>query len=272
MDFLKKAHEIYSEDEYLSIEYALNFATEAHKDQKRASGEPYIIHPIAVADILMDYGLDSDTIIAALLHDVIEDTTYTENDIKSKFGNGIYEMVMGVTKLTRINVSNDNTATDIELAQAETIRKLFMAMAKDIRVLLVKLADRLHNMRTLEYQTQEKRLRKSRETLDIYAPLAGRLGISGIKCELEDLSMKYLYPDDYKFLCEKLDSQRINRMHLVERVAETLSAQLNELGIKYEIKGRPKHFYSIFKKMRNQGKTFEEIAIAYITGTLGAYS
>lgn len=259
MDFLKKAHEIYSEDEYLSIEYALNFATEAHKDQKRASGEPYIIHPIAVADILMDYGLDSDTIIAALLHDVIEDTTYTENDIKSKFGNGIYEMVMGVTKLTRINVSNDNTATDIELAQAETIRKLFMAMAKDIRVLLVKLADRLHNMRTLEYQTQEKRLRKSRETLDIYAPLAGRLGISGIKCELEDLSMKYLYPDDYKFLCEKLDSQRINRMHLVERVAETLSAQLNELGIKYEIKGRPKHFYSIFKKMRNQGKTFEEI-------------
>ena len=204
MDFLKKAHELYTEDEYLAIEYALNFATEAHKEQKRASGEPYIIHPIAVADILMDYGLDSDTIIAALLHDVIEDTSYSENDIKSKFGNGIYEMVMGVTKLTRINVSNDNTATDIELAQAETIRKLFMAMAKDIRVLLVKLADRLHNMRTLEYQTQEKRLRKSRETLDIYAPLAGRLGISGIKCELEDLSMKYLYPDDYKFLCEKL--------------------------------------------------------------------
>lgn len=259
MDFLKKAQEIYKDDDYLAIKYALDFATEAHKNQKRASGEPYIIHPMAVADILMDFGLDSDTIVAALLHDVIEDTEYTEEDIKTKFGNGIYEMVMGVTKLTRINFSPENTDTDIELAQAETIRKLFFAMAKDIRVLLVKLADRLHNMRTLEHLAPEKRLRKSRETLDIYAPLAGRLGISGIKCELEDLSMKYLYPDDYEFLSQKLDSQRINRMHLVERVAESLSSQLNDLGIKYEIKGRPKHFYSIFKKMRNQGKTFEEI-------------
>ena len=259
MDFLKKAQEIYKDDDYLAIKYALDFATEAHKNQKRASGEPYIIHPMAVADILMDFGLDSDTIVAALLHDVIEDTEYTEEDIKTKFGNGIYEMVMGVTKLTRINFSPENTDTDIELAQAETIRKLFFAMAKDIRVLLVKLADRLHNMRTLEHLAPEKRLRKSRETLDIYAPLAGRLGISGIKCELEDLSMKYLYPDDYEFLSQKLDSQRINRMHLVERVAESLSSQLNDLGIRYEIKGRPKHFYSIFKKMRNQGKTFEEI-------------
>ncbi|MGN0768115.1 MAG: RelA/SpoT family protein [Christensenellales bacterium] len=259
MDFLKKAQEIYKDDDYLAIKYALDFATEAHKNQKRASGEPYIIHPMAVADILMDFGLDSDTIVAALLHDVIEDTEYTEEDIKTKFGNGIYEMVMGVTKLTRINFSPENTDTDIELAQAETIRKLFFAMAKDIRVLLVKLADRLHNMRTLEHLAPEKRLRKSRETLDIYAPLAGRLGISGIKCELEDLSMKYLYPDDYEFLSQKLNSQRINRMHLVERVAESLSSQLNDLGIRYEIKGRPKHFYSIFKKMRNQGKTFEEI-------------
>ena len=259
MDFLKKAQEIYKDDDYLAIKYALDFATEAHKNQKRASGEPYIIHPMAVADILMDFGLDSDTIVAALLHDVIEDTEYSEEDIKTKFGNGIYEMVMGVTKLTRINFSPENTDTDIELAQAETIRKLFFAMAKDIRVLLVKLADRLHNMRTLEHLAPEKRLRKSRETLDIYAPLAGRLGISGIKCELEDLSMKYLYPDDYEFLSQKLDSQRINRMHLVERVAESLSSQLNDLGIRYEIKGRPKHFYSIFKKMRNQGKTFEEI-------------
>lgn len=259
MDFLRKAREIYKDDDYLAIKYALEFATEAHKSQKRASGEPYIIHPMAVADILMDFGLDADTIVAALLHDVIEDTEYTENDIKTKFGNGIYEMVMGVTKLTRINFSHENTDTDIELAQAETIRKLFFAMAKDIRVLLVKLADRLHNMRTLDNLPQEKRLRKSRETLDIYAPLAGRLGISEIKCELEDLSMKYLYPDDYEFLSQKLDSQRVNRMHLVERVAEVLSSQLNDLGIKYEIKGRPKHFFSIFKKMRNQGKSFEEI-------------
>ena len=272
MDFLKKAKEIYKDDEYLAIKYALEFATDAHRNQKRASGEPYILHPMAVADILMDYGLDSDTIIAALLHDVIEDTKFSENDIKTKFGTGIYDMVMGVTKLTRINVSTENTSTDIELAQAETIRKLFFAMAKDIRVLLVKLADRLHNMRTLDFLPPEKRLRKSRETLDIYAPLAGRLGISGIKCELEDLSMKYLYPEDYEFLSKKLDSQRINRMHLVERVAETLSAQLDELGMKYEIKGRPKHFYSIFKKMRNQGKTFEEIydlvAVRVIVNTI----
>lgn len=257
MDFLKKVKEQYSEEEYLSIEYAYRFAEDAHKNQRRASGEPYFIHPIAVADILVDLGLDTDTVIAALLHDVIEDTDYTEDDIKSKFGSGIFDMVMGVTKLTRISVSPDHIATDMEIAQAETIRKLFFAMAKDIRVLLVKLADRLHNMRTLDYLPLEKRLRKSRETLDIYAPLAGRLGISGIKCELEDLSMKYLYPEEYAFLSEKLGTQRNNRMQQVERVAQELKGILS--GIKYEIKGRPKHFYSIFKKMRNQGKTFEEI-------------
>lgn len=257
MDFLKKIKQNYSEEEYLSIEYAYKFAADAHKNQLRASGEPYIIHPVAVADILVDLGLDADTVIAALLHDVIEDTEYTDEDIKTKFGTGIYEMVIGVTKLTRISVSPDNLSADIEIAQAETIRKLFFAMAKDIRVLLVKLADRLHNMRTLDYLPHEKQVRKSRETLDIYAPLAGRLGISGIKCELEDLSMKYLYPEDYAFLAEKLGTQRSNRMQLVQRVADELKDIL--AGIKYEIKGRPKHFYSIFKKMRNQGKSFEEI-------------
>ena len=260
MDFLKKAQETYTAEEYLSVEYAYNFAKEAHEGQKRASGEPYIEHPVAVAQILLDYGLDADTIIAALLHDVIEDTPYTENDIKQKFGNSIYEMVMGVTKLTRINVTNNNAADSaVALAQAETIRKLFFAMAKNIRVLLVKLADRLHNMRTLSSLPREKQLRKSRETLDIYAPLAGRLGISEIKCELEDLSMKYLYPDDYEFLAEKLGTQRKTRMRLVERIASVLSVQLDDLKIKYEIKGRPKHFYSIFKKMKNQGKSFDEI-------------
>ena len=272
MDFLKKAKELYKEDEYMAIEYALEFATDAHKNQKRSSGEPYIIHPMMVADILMDMGLDSDTVIAALLHDVIEDTDHDDKEIITKFGKSIYEMVIGVTKLTRINFATENATADIQITQAETIRKLFFAMAKDIRVLLVKLADRLHNMRTLDYLPPEKRIRKSRETLDIYAPLAGRLGISEIKCELEDLSMKYLYPDDYKYLAEKLDSQRINRMHLVERIAETLSVQLNDLGIKYEIKGRPKHFYSIFKKMKNQGKSFDEIydlvAVRVIVNTI----
>ena len=259
MDFLKRIKDIFSEEEYLSVEYALTFADKAHSSQKRVSGEPYVCHPIAVANILLDLGLDSDTVIAALLHDVIEDTEYTENDIKVKFGAGIAEMVMGVTKLTRINVNNDNHDMAIALVQAETIRKLFFAMAKDIRVLLVKLADRLHNMRTLYALPREKQLKKSRETLDIYAPLAGRLGISEIKCELEDLSMKYLFPDDYNFLTDKLGTQRSNRMLLVQRVAEILSSQLDDLKLKYEIKGRPKHFYSIYKKMKNQGKSFDEI-------------
>ncbi len=258
VDFRKKVETQYTEEEALEIKFALDFAKEAHKKQFRSSGAPYIVHPIAVADILIELGLDSDTIIAGLLHDVIEDTEYDENYIKSKFGAGIAEMVMGVTKLTRIDLTNPS-GTEIEIAQAETIRKLFIAMAKDIRVLLVKLADRLHNMRTLDSLPREKQLRKSRETLDIYAPLAGRLGISEIKTELEDLSMKYLYPDDYKYLCEKLDSQRVNRMHLVQIMAETLSKELDNVGIKYEIKGRPKHFYSIYKKMKNQGKTLEEI-------------
>lgn len=272
MEFLRKVKSIYQEEEAMLIEYALNFAEDAHKKQKRISGEAYITHPIAVAEILIDFGLDADTVIAALLHDVIEDTGVSANDIKSKFGVGISEMVVGVTKLTRINVPDVAGTSSLEVQQAETIRKLFFAMAKDIRVLLVKLADRLHNMRTLDVLSTEKQIRKSRETLDIYAPLAGRLGISSIKCELEDLSMKYLYPEDYKYLSEKLDSQRINRMNLVDRVAETLSANLNDLGIKYDIKGRPKHFYSIYKKMKNQSKTIDEIydlvAIRVIVNTI----
>ena len=273
MDFLKKVQSIYQEEEALLIKYALDFATNAHSVQKRVSGEPYIEHPIAVADILIDFGLDADTVAAALLHDVIEDTGVTEEDIRTKFGSGIADMVVGVTKLTRINVpSSSQKIKPSDLDQAETIRKLFIAMAKDIRVLLVKLADRLHNMRTLGALPREKQLRKSQETLDIYAPLAGRLGISSIKCELEDLSMKYLFPEDFDYLSQKLDSQRINRMQLVQRVAETLYSHLNELGIGYEIKGRPKHFYSIFKKMKNQGKTFDEIydlvAIRVIVDTI----
>ena len=252
-EFLDKAKTAFSEEDYLAVKFACEFGTNAHEGQKRVSGEDYFTHPVAVATILLDMGLDPDTVIAGLLHDVIEDTGVTEEELKNKFGSSISNMVEAVTKLTRINFNS----TEVE--QAENIRKLFFAMAKDIRVLLVKLADRLHNMRTLDSLPPEKQEKKSRETLDIYAPLAGRLGISWIKCEMEDLSMKYLYPEDYAFLDEKLADQRDARMKLVNKVADELSVQLKDLNMKFEIKGRPKHYYSIFKKMKNQHKTFEQI-------------
>lgn len=253
--FLEKAKGIYNEGDYLAIEYALKFANEVHKAQKRASGEDYIIHPLAVGDILMDLNMDSDTVIASLLHDVIEDTDISENEIRLKFGLAIEKLVSGVTKLTRISVKETE-----EEEQAENIRKLFLAMSADIRVLLIKLADRLHNMRTLTYLPDQKQLKKAKETLDIYAPLAGRIGISWIKCELEDLSMKYLYPDDYKNLSERLASERSNRMVLVNRIAERLDSEIKDvISEGYEIKGRPKHIYSIYNKMTNQNKDFEQI-------------
>lgn len=265
--FLDKSKAVYSNEDYMAIDIACRFGREAHRGQKRVSGEEYFSHPVAVADILVDMGLDTDTVIAGLLHDVIEDTSVTPEMLKSKFGNAIFKIVEAVTKLTRISFNS----TEVE--QAENIRKLFFAMAKDIRVLLVKLADRLHNMRTLEPLPPEKRIKKSKETLDIYAPLAGRLGISWIKCEMEDLSMKYLYPEDYAFLQEKIVDQRDARMVLVNKVADELSAQLKDLNMKFEIKGRPKHFYSIFKKMKNQNKTFEQIydlvAIRVIVENIG---
>lgn len=265
--FLAKVKDIYSKEDYMALSYACDFGIKAHNGQKRASGEDYFNHPIAVATILVDMGLDTDTIIAGLLHDVIEDTAVTCEEFKAKFGVAIFDIVEAVTKLTRINFNS----TEVE--QAENIRKLFFAMAKDIRVLLVKLADRLHNMRTLEPLPEAKRIKKSRETIDIYAPLAGRLGISWIKCELEDLSMKYLYPEDYAFLLDKLDDQRDARMILVNKIADELSNQLKDLNMQFEIKGRPKHFYSIFKKMKNQNKTFEQIydlvAVRVIVDTIG---
>lgn len=253
--FLEKAKGIYNEGDYLAIEYAIKFANEVHKGQKRASGEDYIIHPLAVGDILMDLNLDSDTIIASLLHDVIEDTNISESEIRTKFGGGIEKLVAGVTKLTRISVKETE-----EEEQAENIRKLFLAMSADIRVLLIKLADRLHNMRTLCYLPDQKQLKKAKETLDIYAPLAGRIGISWIKCELEDLSMKYMYPEDFKNLSERLASERSNRMVLVNRIADRLDTEIKDvITAGYEIKGRPKHIYSIYNKMKNQDKDFEQI-------------
>lgn len=266
-DFLDKVKSQYPSEDCLAIEYACEFGANAHEGQKRMSGEDYFNHPVSVAETLADMGLDVDTVIAGLLHDVMEDTAVTPEELKTKFGSAIFDLVEAVTKLTRI------TFNSTEMEQAENIRKLFFAMSKDIRVLLVKLTDRLHNMRTLDPLPHDKRIKKSRETLDIYAPLAGRLGISWIKCELEDLSMKYLYPDDYKFLSEKLVDQRDARMVLVNKVIEELSAQLKDLNMKYEIKGRPKHFYSIFKKMKNQNKTFDQIydlvAIRVIVENIG---
>jgi GTP pyrophosphokinase len=253
--FLEKVKSIYNEGDFQAIEFALNYAKTLHKDQKRATGEDYIIHPIAVANILVDLNMDSDTIIASLLHDVIEDTEATEAEIKSKFGSSIEKMVAAVTKLTRISV----TATEEE-EQAENIRKLFLAMSIDIRVLLIKLADRLHNMRTLDFIPPAKQLKKAKETLDIYAPLAGRIGISWIKCELEDLSMKYLFPEDYKYITSKLADERNNRMVLVNRIAEKLNNEIKDIVSEgYEIKGRPKHIFSIYNKMKKQDKDFEQI-------------
>lgn len=265
--FLEKVRKNYSQEDYLAISYACDYGAKAHDGQKRVSGEDYFHHPLAVADILVDMGLDTETIIAGLLHDVIEDTDVTKEVFRAKFGNSIFELVEAVTKLTRINFHS----TEVE--QAENIRKLFFAMSKDIRVLLVKLADRLHNMRTLDPLPKEKQINKSKETLDLYAPLAGRLGISWIKCELEDLSMKYLFPEDYAYLVEKLKFQRDERMKLVNKVSDELSNALKDLNLHYEIKGRPKHLYSIYKKMTDQHKTFDQIydliAVRVIVDNIG---
>ncbi len=259
-DFLQVVKDNFTKEEYLSIEYALKFATEAHKNQYRRTGEEYINHPIQVALLVIDLGMDADTVIAALLHDVVEDTPVTYEEIKQKFGSAIAEMVEGVTKLTKMNVP-DGADQEKEQAeeQAENIRKLFIAMAKDIRVLIVKLADRLHNMATLEALPHDKQILKSRETLDIYAPIAGRLGISEIKTKLEDYSMKYLYPEEYAFIQNKLNMKQSERVKIVEQICGEISAELDDLHFHYEIKGRPKHIYSIFKKMRSQNKTLDEI-------------
>ncbi len=252
-DFLKKVASYYSEDEYNKIKEAYNFASIAHKDQKRISGDDYIMHPTKVAEILVELGLDINTIVAALLHDVLEDTPTTEEELQELFGTEILEMVKAVTKLNKFDFNSQ------EEEQAENIRRLFLAMAKDIRVLLIKLADRLHNMRTLSYIPPEKQTKKSRETLDIFAALAGRLGISSIKCELEDLAMKYLFPEDYEYLSKLIDIKRDERMIFVNKVAKILTHRLEEGNIKGEVRGRPKHFYSIYKKMKKQGKTFDQI-------------
>lgn len=235
------------------IEKAYTLAKMAHKNQCRRSGEPYIIHPLEVAIILADLEMDRETIVAAILHDVIEDTEYTYDDIANLFGEEVALLVDGVTKLDKLNYSSK------EEAQAENYRKMFLAMAKDIRVILIKLADRLHNMRTLKYMPENKQKEIAQETLDLYAPLAHRLGISKIRIELEDLSLKYLEPDIYYDLAEKIERKQSERVEYVNKIVKDVKSKLDEAKINAYIEGRPKHFFSIYKKMVNQNKTLDQI-------------
>jgi len=236
------------------IEKAYRLANDMHKDQKRKSGEPYIIHPLCVAITLAELELDKETIVAGILHDVVEDTDFTMEDVAREFSDEIALLVDGVTKLTQLNYDADK----IEL-QAENLRKMFLAMAKDIRVIMIKLADRLHNQRTMQFQSPEKQKEKSRETMDIYAPLAQRLGISKIKIELDDLSLKYLEPEVYKELAEKIALRKSDREAFVSGIIDAVAEKISEYGIDAQIDGRIKHFFSIYKKMKNQNKTLDQI-------------
>ncbi|MCX7695157.1 MAG: bifunctional (p)ppGpp synthetase/guanosine-3',5'-bis(diphosphate) 3'-pyrophosphohydrolase [Caloramator sp.] len=235
------------------IKRAYELAEKAHKDQFRESGEPYLMHPVEVALITIELGLDTDTICAALLHDVVEDTEYTYEDIKNMFNPQIAFLVEGVTKLGKIEYKSK------EEQQAENIRKMLVAMASDVRVILIKLADRLHNMRTLKYLPPHKQKEKAQETLDIFAPLAHRLGISKIKWELEDLCLRYLKPDEYYDLVNKVQKKRVEREKELNEIIEILKSKLSQSGIIADIEGRPKHFYSIYRKMVFKNKTFDQI-------------
>ena len=232
---------------------AFNFSYAAHKEQKRESGEPYIVHPLEVACILAEMGLDTSTIIAGLLHDVIEDTVYTFEDIEKEFNVEVANLVEGVTKLGLIKYKTK------EEEQADNVRKMLLAMAKDIRVILIKLADRLHNMRTLKYMPLAKQKQKAKETLDIYAPLAHRLGMSKIKWELEDLSLRYLNPNEYYNLVRKIAEKRVEREENIKNIILELKYNLNIVGIESDIDGRPKHFYSIYRKMVTKNKTLDQV-------------
>ena len=253
-DLVKTIHKYHPSDDISMIEKAYKVAAEAHKDQKRKSGEPYIIHPLCVAIILADLEMDKETIAAGLLHDVVEDTVMTLDELTKEFGPEVAFLVDGVTKLTQLNWDKDK----VEI-QAENLRKMFLAMAKDIRVIIVKLADRLHNMRTGQYWKPEKQKEKARETMEIYAPIADRLGISKIKIELDDLSLKFLKPDVYYDLVEKVDLRKDAREAFVQEIVDEVKNHMKEAGVDATVGGRVKHFFSIYKKMVNQNKTLDQV-------------
>ena len=253
-DLIEKVKLYHPSSDLSDIERAYKVAKKAHEGQFRKSGEPYIIHPLCVAIILAELELDKESIIAGLLHDVVEDTVMTSEDVAKEFGDEVALLVDGVTKLTQLNYQHDK----IEV-QAENLRKMFLAMAKDIRVILIKLADRLHNMRTMQYQSLAKQVEKSRETMDIYAPIAHRLGISKIKVELDDLSMKYLMPDTYNDLVKQVDINRPGREAFIKSIIKEVGMHISNAGIEAEIDGRVKHFFSIYRKMVNQNKTLDQI-------------
>ncbi|MFI3237684.1 MAG: bifunctional (p)ppGpp synthetase/guanosine-3',5'-bis(diphosphate) 3'-pyrophosphohydrolase [Lachnospiraceae bacterium] len=257
-DLIDRVKKYHPSDDISLIEKAYNIARNAHVDQVRKSGEPYIIHPLCVAIVLADLELDKETIAAGLLHDVVEDTVMSREDLVREFGEDVANLVDGVTKLAKLPHFTESSDNRLEM-QAENLRKMFLAMAKDIRVILIKLADRLHNMRTLRYMPQDKQQRISRETIEIYAPIAERLGISKIKVELDDLSLKYLEPDVYYDLVDKIAIRKSVREKYIQSIVDEVAEHIKKVGIEAKVDGRVKHFFSIFKKMKNQGKAIDQI-------------
>ncbi|MBR4276949.1 MAG: bifunctional (p)ppGpp synthetase/guanosine-3',5'-bis(diphosphate) 3'-pyrophosphohydrolase, partial [Lachnospiraceae bacterium] len=254
---LKKYH---PSDDISMIEKAYKVACEAHNGQVRKSGEPYIIHPLNVAIILAELEMDKETIAAGLLHDVVEDTVMTEADLEREFGSDVAILVDGVTKLEKLPLSTSIDQSDAKIEmQAENLRKMFLAMAKDIRVIMIKLADRLHNMRTLQYQKPESQIRIARETQEIYCPIAQRLGISKLKVELDDLSLMYLDPEAFNELSTKIEMGRVEREEYIASIVKEVGEHIKEAGITAKVDGRVKHFFSIYKKMKNQNKTLDQI-------------
>lgn len=259
-ELINRVRKYHPSDDISMIAKAYEVACEAHKNQFRKSGEPYIIHPLNVAIILADLELDKETIVAGILHDVVEDTVMTDEDLRREFGDDVALLVDGVTKLEKIPLSGGGEQPDAKLEmQAENLRKMFLAMAKDIRVIMIKLADRLHNMRTLKYKTPESQQRIAKETLEIYCPIAQRLGISKIKIELDDLSLKYLEPEIYYDLVDKIAVRKSVREKYIQGIVDEVSEHIANAGIKAKVDGRVKHFFSIYKKMKNQNKTLDQI-------------
>ena len=252
-DIISKKKEMTKKADTKLIMKAYNFANEKHKDQKRISGEQYIIHPINVAYILASIGLDDASICAALLHDVVEDTDVTNEDLTEIFGSEIAELVAGVTKLSTLQFAT------VEEKQVENYRRMFLAMGKDIRVILIKLADRLHNMRTLKYLTRDRQIANAKETLDLYAPLANRLGLYSIKAELEDLSFKYLYTEEYRELVEGINKKKDERLKFIEKIMADIEQELKKQKIDAEVTGRAKHLYSIYRKMKRDNSSLDQI-------------